>query len=137
MRRLLAGGGVAMSLAACSSTASATPTPPTGPVALAGVLAGSTATCPGATAPVTADTCVLTVTQPHAGSFRATVTWDTADDLGIGLRDAAGRDQAPQLTGQRGSSVFIVAALAAGTYQLRVVNVRDARGPIHFRVVVG
>lgn len=112
------------------TAASPTPKPV---VVLSGTLTDMSAGCPGTARIPPPWSCAVPVTVGGSG-LNASVTWDTADQLAIGLADSTGRDVAPQVTGHNRSASFRVEHLAPGSYFLRVVNVSRARGPIHFDV---
>lgn len=93
---------------------------------------GTTMICPGKTTAASGDTCVIPITAV-AGAFNAALRWDTPDHLSIGLRDSSGHDVTTLLTDASGSLDLSVAHLAAGSYQVRVVNA-DHTGPLNFSV---
>ena len=114
--------------------ASAAPSVSANPVSLTvtGVFAGTTATCPGAGVSRPQNLCVLPLHLTGA-PFHAAVGWDTQDELTVALASASGSDVVPQVTG-RGAATIAAPHPGSGQYALRVINVHNARGPIHFSI---
>lgn len=112
-----------------------TPQPtPAANASSSGTFAGRTATCPGSTVSNTTDTCQVSISVTAGAPLTLHLSWDTHDALAIGVQAFDGRDVAPQKTDESGALDLVIPGLATGRYQVRIVNVHDAPGPIHFNL---
>ncbi len=117
-----------------SAPAPAPPAPSPTPIAdLKGTFSKTTMTCPGKKE-VVGDTCLITLHLD--GTAHVSVTWPGTALVALGIRDAAGKDVGPQVTGEKGNAVFDAKNLKAGDYQLRVVDVTHPADPFDFSVLV-